>query len=318
VSAPLPLLRVQGLGVRFGPLAAVSDVSFDLHEGETLGLVGESGSGKSTLARAILRLIPVSEGQVLWRGSDLAACTSAELRRQRRDLQIVFQDPFASLNPRMRVGDALAEPLKIFEPALAVAARNARVGQMLERVGLSAAMARRYPHEFSGGQCQRIGIARAMMLKPRLLICDEPVSSLDVSIQGQIVNLLVDMQGEFGTSILFISHNLAVVRHLSHRVMVLYRGRLVETATRDALFARAVHPYTRALLAAVPDPTHAWVGASMVTADTSGTAQRSAGCVFHERCPYVAPVCIASVPGLEKVDAVHAVACHRRHELVYS
>jgi len=313
-----PLLRVQDVGVRFGPVAAVSDVSFDLHAGETLGLVGESGSGKSTLARAILRLIPMSAGQVLWRGTDLAACSAAELRRQRRDLQIVFQDPFASLNPRMRVGDALAEPLKIFEPELDAVTRSARVGQMLERVGLSAAMAQRYPHEFSGGQCQRIGIARAMILKPRLLICDEPVSSLDVSIQGQIVNLLVDMQAEFGTSILFISHNLAVVRHLSHRVMVLYRGRLVEMASRDALFARAVHPYTRALLAAVPDPTHAWVGAAMATTDAPSTPQPTAGCVFHERCPYVAAVCIGRVPRLENVDAVHVVACHRRHELVYS
>jgi oligopeptide transport system ATP-binding protein len=314
-----PLLRVQGLGVRYGPVSAVTDVSFDLHEGETLGLVGESGSGKSTLARAILRLIPVSEGQVWWRGSDLLACSGAQLRRQRRDLQIVFQDPLASLNPRMRVGDALTEPLKIFEPELNAAVRNARVGQMLERVGLTATMAHRYPHEFSGGQCQRIGIARAMMLKPKVLICDEPVSSLDVSIQGQIVNLLVDLQAELGTAILFISHNLAVVRHVSHRVMVMYRGRVVEMAARDALFAGAVHPYTRALLAAVPDPTHAWVGAQIVPAEGGGwAAQPSGGCVFHERCPHVAPVCIDLVPHLENLDPQHVVACHRRRELVYS
>jgi oligopeptide transport system ATP-binding protein len=313
-----PLLRVRDVGVRFGPVAAVSDVSFDLHAGETLGLVGESGSGKSTLARAILRLIPMSAGQVLWRGTDLAACSAAELRRQRRDLQIVFQDPFASLNPRMRVGDALAEPLQIFEPALTAAARNTRIGEMLERVGLNAAMAQRFPHEFSGGQCQRIGIARAMILQPRLLICDEPVSSLDVSIQGQIVNLLVDMQSELGTSILFISHNLAVVRHVSHRVMVMYRGRLVEMAAGDALFAQAVHPYTRALLAAVPDPTHAWVGTAMVTAEGPAAAQSIVGCVFHDRCPYVASVCTQQVPRLENVDSQHVVACHRRRELVYS
>jgi oligopeptide transport system ATP-binding protein len=247
-----PLLRVSQLSVNFDGHAAVRDVSFNLFAGETLGLVGESGSGKSTLARAILRLVVAAQGSVFWRGENLLACDAAALRAHRRDLQIIFQDPLASLNPRMSVGATVAEPLRIFEPALSMSARQARVGQMLERVGLSAAMARRYPHEFSGGQCQRIGIARAMILGPKLLICDEPVSSLDVSIQGQIVNLLLDLQRDAGIAMLFISHNLAIVRNLSHRIMVMQSGSIVETASREALFSAPVHPYTRTLLAAVP------------------------------------------------------------------
>jgi oligopeptide transport system ATP-binding protein len=252
---PSPLLRVRDLGVRFGSHTAVRGVSFDLFAGETLGLVGESGSGKSTLARAILRLVKAAHGSVLWRGEDLLACGAATLRARRRDLQIIFQDPLASLNPRMSVGEAIAEPLRIFAPGLDADARHARVKEMLERVGLSSAMARSYPHEFSGGQCQRIGIARAMILAPKLLICDEPVSSLDVSIQGQIVNLLLDLQREAGTAMLFISHNLAVVRHLSDRIMVMNSGSIVEIASSEALFAAPVHPYTRALLAAIPSLT---------------------------------------------------------------
>jgi oligopeptide transport system ATP-binding protein len=248
-----PLLRVRGLGVRFGAQVALDEVSFEIAAGETVGLVGESGSGKSTLARSVLRLIPVARGAVRFEGVDILACPRGALRRLRRDLGVVFQDPLASLDPSMRVGRILGEPLAIFEPALSAPERAARVARMLERVGLAGSASHRYPHEFSGGQCQRIAIARAMMLRPKLLICDEPVSALDVSIQGQIVNLLADLQRESGTAILFISHNLAVVRHLSHRIMVLYRGRIIETAACDTLFAAPVHPYTRALLAAVPD-----------------------------------------------------------------
>jgi oligopeptide transport system ATP-binding protein len=247
------LLEVRGLGVEFAGRAAVEDVSFDIAAGEVLGLVGESGSGKSTLARAILRLVPVTRGTVRWRGTDLLGCEGAALRRRRRELQMVFQDPLASLDPRMTVGEILAEPLEIFEPGLEGRERRKRVAEMLERVGLAAAAGERYPHEFSGGQCQRIGIARAMMPRPQLLVCDEPVSALDVSIQGQIVNLLRDLQRDFDTALLFISHNLAVVRHLSDRVMVMYGGRIVESATREELFAAPRHAYTRALLAAVPD-----------------------------------------------------------------
>src|SRR5450631_1516891 len=246
------LLQVAGLRVEFDARVALCDVTFDLFAGETLGLVGESGSGKSTLARAILRLVRPCKGAVVWRGQDLLSCKSAVLRGLRRDMQIVFQDPLASLDPRMTVGESIAEPLRIFEPDLNADARRDRVAEMLTRVGLAADMIGRYPHEFSGGQCQRIGIARAMILSPKLLICDEPVSSLDVSIQGQIVNLLLDLQRDAGTAMLFISHNLAVVRHLSHRVLVMYSGTLVEIAARDALFDLPIHPYTRALLAAVP------------------------------------------------------------------
>jgi ABC-type glutathione transport system ATPase component len=247
-----PLLDVRGLGVDFRGVRALGEVSFELRAGETLGLVGESGSGKSTLARVLLRLIPASRGEVLWRGVDLLRCDAATLRTQRRDLQIVFQDPVASLNPRMTVADTLAEPLRIFERHLAEGERRMRIARMLERVGLAESMRGRYPHELSGGQCQRIGIARAMMLHPKLLVCDEPVSSLDVSIQGQIVNLLIDLQRELGTAMLFISHNLAVVRHISHRVAVIHEGSLIESAACDVLFAAPVHPHTRALLAAVP------------------------------------------------------------------
>ncbi len=313
------LLSVRHLQVRFGRFAAVEDVSFDLNFGETLGLVGESGSGKSTLARAILRLATGVSGRLLWSGEDMLAWSGRQLRSRRRDMQIIFQDPRASLNPRMSVGDAIGEPLEIFETALDAAQRRRRVGDMLERVGLSASMADRYPHQFSGGQCQRIGIARAMILRPRLLVCDEPVSSLDVSIQGQIVNLLADLQQEWGTAMLFISHNLAVVRHLSHRVLVIYRGRLVEVAPRDAVFAAPVHPYTRALLAAVPAPSQRFAGAALTTGgDVPGLREAPRGCVFHGRCSYAQSICRTAVPPLESVAAGHAVACHRWREVVYS
>lgn len=317
-----PLLQVRGLGVDFAAHGALHDVSFDVAPAETLGLVGESGSGKTTLARAVLRLIPATRGSVFWLGMDLLHCDAATLRRQRRDLQIVFQDPLASLNPRMSVGETLAEPLKIFEPALRAPERALRIAEMLERVGLEISMTDRYPHEFSGGQCQRIGIARAMMLRPKLLICDEPASALDVSIQGQIVNLLLDLQADFGTAMLFISHNLAVVRHLSHRVMVIYRGRIVEVADRDTLFSGPVHPYTRALLAAVPDPTR---GAEPIAArsgpagvDRPAHDGEPSGCAFRDRCVHAQPVCALSSPNLEIIDSQHMVACHRRLELVYS
>jgi oligopeptide transport system ATP-binding protein len=313
------LLEVRGLSVHFGAFAALEDVSFELHAGETVGLVGESGSGKSTLARAVLRLIPALRGTVMWRGTNLLGCDARALRRQRRDLQIVFQDPLASLDPRMTVGEILAEPLKIFEGTLSPPARRARIGDMLERVGLAAGMSDRYPHEFSGGQCQRIGIARAMMLRPKLLICDEPVSSLDVSIQGQIVNLLLDLQRDFGTAMLFISHNLAVVRHMSNRVLVMYLGRLVEVAARDVLFASPRHPYTRALLAAVPDPTRPPAGVALIAGEAilSG-AGLAPGCVFRPRCAYAQTHCALAAPQLEKSGPDHEVACHRWRELVYS
>jgi oligopeptide transport system ATP-binding protein len=314
------LLEVRGLGVEYEGRAAVADVSFEIAPGEVLGLVGESGSGKSTLARALLCLVPVVRGTVSWRGTDLLRYKGAALRRRRRDLQMVFQDPLASLDPRMTVGETLAEPLEIFEPQLTKQARAKRVAEMLERVGLSPAVAGRYPHEFSGGQCQRIGIARAMMPQPQLLVCDEPVSSLDVSIQGQIVNLLSDLQRDLKTAMLFISHNLAVVRHLSDRVMVMYGGRIVETATREELFAAPLHPYTRALLAAVPDPAAALQppGEPRERARGANEAEVRGGCAYRGRCELAQAVCEQAVPVLEPPAAEHAVACHRRVELVYS
>jgi oligopeptide transport system ATP-binding protein len=318
-TANEPLLRVKNLVVHFGAFPAVQDVSFDLRPGETVGLVGESGSGKSTLARAILRLIPATSGSVFIGGDDLLSCRPADLRRRRRDMQMVFQDPLASLNPRMSVGTALTEPLKIHEPSLSAPLRAARAAEMLERVGLSPGMTGRYPHEFSGGQCQRIGIARAMILRPKLLVCDEPVSSLDVSIQGQIVNLLGDLQKELGTAMLFISHNLAVIRHLSHRVLVIYRGRLVEAADCDELFEAPAHPYTQALLAAVPDPTRVPAAIPIAAIDeTPAAAAGTGGCAFVERCAYAQDQCRLTVPPLDEVGVRHTAACHRRREVVYS
>jgi oligopeptide transport system ATP-binding protein len=331
LSGSAPLLSVRDLWVRFGERTALCEVSFDLHAGETLGLVGESGSGKSTLARGILRLLRPSHGSVLWRGRDLLTCGSATLRALRRDLQIVFQDPLASLNPRMTVGEAIAEPLRIFEPASTARHRQERVGEMLGRVGLDARLAGRYPHEFSGGQCQRIGIARAMILGPALLICDEPVSSLDVSIQGQIVNLLLDLQRDAGTAMLFISHNLAVVRHLSHRILVMYSGRIVEIAPRDDLFGTPLHPYTRALLAAVPtgNPHNTdsprYRAAPETIPEAIPEAGREAaretaagGCAFRFRCPDALARCTAEIPAFEEVAPGHWVACHRSRERPHS
>lgn len=315
------LLEVREFTVRFGGFTALEDVTFELNPGESLGLVGESGSGKSTLARAILRLIPAAGGQLIWSGENMLAWSAKELRRRRRDLQIIFQDPLASLNPRLSVGDTLAEPLRIFCGTLSARERRERVGEMLERVGLAAGTAERYPHEFSGGQCQRIGIARAMILRPKLLICDEPVSSLDVSIQGQIVNLLADLQREWGTALLFISHNLAVVRHLCQRVLVIYRGRVIETAPRDPLFAAPRHPYTQALLAAVPDPAagcFAPQAAPLAVDPAAWPPDGSRGCAYHGRCRHAQGICLSSVPPLQPVDLQQTVACHRWRELVYS
>ena len=311
----IPLLQVRNLRVDFGRQAAVRGVSFDLFSAETVALVGESGSGKSTLARAILRLVDSAQGSVEFKGLDLLRSPASVMRAQRRDLQIVFQDPLASLNPRMTVGDAIAEPLRIFEPQLGASECRQRVAAMLERVGLSAGLASRYPHEFSGGQCQRISIARAMVLHPKLLICDEAVSSLDVSIQGQIINLLLDLQRDAGMTLLFISHNLAVVRQLSHRVMVMYLGKLVEIASSDALFAAPVHPYTRALLAAVPQIPPVAAAAPLVEGYLSAGSV-AIGCAFRDRCPYALPLCASSDPPLTELDGGRRVACHRSHEVL--
>jgi len=311
-----PVLQVRNLHVEFGGRPAVCDVNFDLFAGETVGLVGESGAGKSTLARAVLRLLQPARGSVEFSGLDLLKSPPAAMRAQRRNLQIIFQDPLASLNPRMTVGDAIAEPMLIFEPGLSGAARRRKVAAILQRVGLGAGVANRYPHEFSGGQCQRIGIARATVLHPKILICDEAVSSLDVSIQGQIINLLLDLQQDMGMAMLFISHNLAVVRHISHRVLVMYLGKLVEIASCEALFAAPVHPYTRALLSAVPRiPPAAAVAALPPLAETSLAAGSIAhGCAYRDRCPFALPLCASTDPPLSEISAGRWVACHRSHE----
>jgi oligopeptide transport system ATP-binding protein len=309
-----PLLQVRDLRVEFGGLPAVRDVSFDIGSAETVGLVGESGAGKSTLARAILRLLPAARGSVEFSGLDLLKIPPALMRAQRRHLQIIFQDPLASLDPRMTVGDAIAEPLLIFEPELPAAARRQKVAAMLERVGLRADMAGRYPHEFSGGQCQRIGIARATVLRPKLLVCDEAVSSLDVSIQGQVINLLLDLQQDMGMAMLFISHNLAVVRHLSHRVLVMYLGKLVEVAEGETLFNAPLHPYTHALLSAVPRIPPVAAAPAPLAERTLATASLAQGCAFRDRCPYVLPLCVSTDPPLCEIAGGRWVACHRAHD----
>jgi oligopeptide transport system ATP-binding protein len=316
-----PLLRVDGLSVDYatarGRLRAVDDVSFEVGPGESLGLVGESGCGKSTLGRALLGLLPASAGRVTWLGRDLASLSARELRAARRDLQIVFQDPLASLDPRMTIGASVAEPLLVHEPSLAAADRRARVDAMLHAVGLDAALAFRYPHELSGGQCQRVGIARAMILKPKLVVCDEPVSALDVSVQGQIVNLLRDLQRAHGTSLVFVSHNLAVVRRVCQRVLVMYLGRVMEIAPRDALYAAPRHPYTRLLLDAVPvaDPALARDRTPQDAGEVPSPFAPPSGCVFRTRCRHATASCGESRPALDAVTGSHAVACRRWREL---
>lgn len=324
-----PFLQVRDLKVHFpvrtggiligeySPLKAVDGVSFDLKPGETLGVVGESGCGKSTLGRAVLQLISATDGSVSWLGRDLTALDKKELIAARENLQIVFQDPLASLDPRMTAGDIIAEPLRNYRPAMTKAERRKSVEAMMERVGLLPRMINRYPHEFSGGQCQRIGIARAMILHPKLVVCDEPVSALDVSIQAQVVNLLMDLQKDLGLSLLFISHDLAIVRHISHRVMVLYLGRVMELADKDLLYATPRHPYTQALLSAVPIPDPAKERAKkrvLLKGDIPSPLYPPTGCVFRTRCPEATDVCADQTPELEDAKAGHIVACHHWRE----
>jgi oligopeptide transport system ATP-binding protein len=320
-----PILSVRDLKVhfpipaggvfrrRYVPLKAVDGVSFDLQPGETLGVVGESGCGKSTLGRAVLQLLPPTAGQVIWLGDNLSGLESDKMRRHRRDLQIIFQDPLASLDPRMPIGESIAEPLKTHEPGLGKAEIKTRVREMMRAVGLLPQMVNRYPHEFSGGQCQRIGIARAMILKPKLICCDEPVSALDVSIQAQIVNLLMRLQREFGLSLIFISHNLAVVRHICHRIMVLYLGRMAEIADRDQLYRNPRHPYTQALISAVPIPDPELERSRqriVLKGDLPSPLNPPSGCVFRTRCPRATELCAREVPPAYTVEAGHEATCH--------
>jgi oligopeptide transport system ATP-binding protein len=320
-----PILSVRDLkvhfpvrtgGVLFGDytsLKAVDGISFDLNAGETLGVVGESGCGKSTLGRAILQLVSATDGSVAWLGRDLTQADKSEIKKSRQELQIVFQDPLASLDPRMTAGDIIAEPLRNFFPEMTADQRKAKVEDIMAKVGLLPTMINRYPHEFSGGQCQRIGIARAMILNPKLVICDEPVSALDVSIRAQVINLLMELQKTFNLSLIFISHDLAVVRHISHRVMVLYLGRVMELADRDALYAAPRHPYTQALLAAVPIPDPDKERAKprvILTGDPPSPLNPPSGCVFRTRCPKANDKCAAEVPLLDQAAPGHTVACH--------
>ncbi len=321
-----PLLSVRDLRKHFpirkgvfgqvrGQLKAVDGVSFDLHAGETLGLVGESGCGKTTTGRCLLRLIEPTSGQVMFQGQEITGLGKRELRGLRREMQIVFQDPYSSLNPRLTVGSMLAEPLDIHGIARGDAARR-RVAELLERVGLSPDHARRYPHEFSGGQRQRIGIARALAVNPKLVVLDEPVSALDVSIQAQIVNLLQDLQRDLGLTYLFVAHDLSVVEHISTRVAVMYLGRIVELADRATIYRDPRHPYTRSLLSAVPVPdpdrrSHRIV----LMGDVPSPAKPPPGCHFHPRCPLAAEKgelarCSADDPVLREVVPGHWVACH--------
>jgi peptide/nickel transport system ATP-binding protein len=327
-DAASPLLDISGLGVRFRTRAAgligrdqivraVDGVSLQLKSGETLGVVGESGCGKSTLARAMLDLVPISEGRVCVFGRALEEMTKDELRRLKRDLQVVFQDPLASLNPRMTVGDIVSEPLWTHRPELDKRAVQDEVVDVLKRVGLSGRELNRYPHEFSGGQCQRIGIARALVLKPRLIVCDEPVSALDVSIQAQIIDLLMDLRREFDIALIFIAHDLAVVRHISHRVMVMYLGAVMEVATRERLYDAPAHPYTQALIGSVPipDPTVERNRArEILSGDLPSPINPPSGCKFRTRCRYAVPRCAAVVPELRPFKQ-GLVACHLAEEI---
>ena len=325
------LLRVEGLRKHYSsprrwlsrpqpPVQAVDDVSFTVARGETLSLVGESGCGKTTTAKSVMRLIEPTSGSVLLDGEDLLKLNPEQMRQRRSEVQIIFQDPYASLSPRLKAGEIVAEPLRNFSQHSA-AERRERVQWLFSKVGLRPEAIDKYPHEFSGGQRQRLGIARALAMQPKLIICDEPVSALDVSVQAQVVNLLMDLQAEFGIAYLFVAHDLSVVRHISHRIAVMYLGRIVELADRDTLFSAPRHPYTQILLSAVPVPNPRTPAKRMLLqGDPPSPANPPPGCRFHTRCPLAQPVCKEKAPPLSvRTDSLgtegqreHLVACHFR------
>lgn len=326
-----PIIRVETLRKHFpvrkgvlvkrivGSIKAVDDVSFEIAAGETLGIVGESGCGKSTLGRTLLRLYEPTAGRILVDGVDLASLDARALKAQRRSMQMIFQDPYASLNPRMTVGSIIGEPFLIHGPPKQGSVRE-RIAELMQLVELNPAFINRYPHEFSGGQRQRIGIARALALDPKIVVCDEPISALDVSIQAQVINLLKDLQERLGLTYVFISHDLSMVRHISHRIAVMYLGRIVEVADRDTLFRRPAHPYTRALLSAVcvPDPTVSHADEIVLEGDPPNPANPPPGCRFSSRCPFAFARCHAEEPQLTPrgaghipgLAAGHLAACH--------
>ncbi|MBL8629299.1 MAG: ATP-binding cassette domain-containing protein [Rhodospirillaceae bacterium] len=296
----------------YTPLMAVNGVSLTLGAGETLGIVGESGCGKSTLARAVLQLVKSDQGRVVWMGRDLVTLSPQEMDAARDQLQVVFQDPLSSHNPRMTVGRIIGEPLTVFKPDLSEADVDVAVKKIMSDVGLSELYFTRYPHELSGGQCQRVSIARALIAQPKLLVCDEPVSALDVSTQAQIVNLIKKVQADYGLAVIFISHDLSVVRYVCQRIAVMYLGRVVEVGTRDALFHNPQHPYTRALIASVPQPDPRAKRnrlKQLISGELPSPLNPPSGCAFHKRCPKASPHCIKTLPVLEGDTLTQAVAC---------
>jgi oligopeptide/dipeptide ABC transporter ATP-binding protein len=324
-----PLLSVKGLVKHFpvkrgllqrtvGQVHAVDGISFDIAPGETLGLVGESGCGKSTVGKAILKLVDATAGEIRLSGARIDQLSRSEMRPMRRQMQVVFQDPYSSLNPRLKVRDIIAEPLVNYGVAVGSGLAE-RVVELAGKVGLRPETLDRYPHEFSGGQRQRIGIARALALHPSLIVCDEPVSALDVSVQAQVINLLVDLQREFALAYLFIAHDIAVVEHISHRVAVMYLGKIVEIADRSDLFLRPQHPYTEALLSAVPAPEPGLEKKRIILkGDVPSPINPPSGCRFHTRCPYAFARCSAEEPELQEISTGHQVACHLREPAVVS
>ncbi len=325
MSIQQPILSVRDIKVEFSikdakgwpwtpprSLKAVNGISFDLHAGETLGVVGESGCGKSTLARALLNLNPANSGSITWMGQEMQGATDADWTAVRKDIQMIFQDPLASLDPRMTVAQIIAEPLRTHHPDMSHDEVMDKVRAIMGRVGLTAQQINRYPHEFSGGQCQRIGIARALILSPKLIVCDEPVSALDVSIQAQIINLLKELQAEFGLALIFIAHDLAVVRHISHRIMVMYLGRAMEFAQKRALYENPQHPYTQALLSAIPIPDPELERGKVIQllqGDLPSPLSPPSGCVFRTRCPKAQSACADQVPELRATSGGSQAAC---------